>query len=368
MLTPLRRSGLALLSVGVAVAWVAAQPNPQPNPQSNPLPNPYHRVDNWFKVPPGFKWSIIAAVAPDAQDNLWVVQRQDPPILKFDKSGVLVKTFGDGLFALPHGLFIDREGFLWVPDSGPFGERGRVPGKGFQVFKFDQDGKLLMTLGKPNVPQAGPDTFLGPTGVVINGSQWIPSTEPSGGYRGLVLFGDKSNSWVGTRSLWNEHTYHVSNICDDRDNACPAPNVYGSFPAVETRNWTLPWLNDFRQNVQDKGLFDAPDPTVALTVDCTTPVVAHVQVRNVGSASLPAGVTVGVYVVGSPDVLAATGTTTHVLFPGQVETVDVTVPAAKGSSTSTFRGAIVIDPNAPLFHECRADNDATGPATARCTK
>ncbi|HEV2985185.1 MAG TPA: hypothetical protein VGX46_12385 [Vicinamibacterales bacterium] len=131
-------------------------------------PNPYHRVDNWEKVAPGFQWGTIAAVVPDGQDNLWVLQRGDPPILKFDKSGQLLKTLGDGLFALPHGLFIQPDGSLWVVDSGPFTERGRVPGKGTQVFKLDQNGKVLLTLGKPNTPQAGPDTFLGPTGVAVN--------------------------------------------------------------------------------------------------------------------------------------------------------------------------------------------------------
>ena len=86
----------------------------------------------------------------------------------FDASRKLVKSFGKGMFLQPHGLHVDPEGNIWVTDSGPFYEAGKTEGKGFQVFKFNRDGKLLMTLGKAGVGVAGPDTFVGPTDVVVN--------------------------------------------------------------------------------------------------------------------------------------------------------------------------------------------------------
>ena len=58
--------------------------------------------------------------------------------------------------------------------------------------------------------------------VTVNGVTWVPGTTTNKSYRGLIAFGDSADSWVGTRTLWNEHTYHVSNICDDTDNACTA--------------------------------------------------------------------------------------------------------------------------------------------------
>jgi DNA-binding beta-propeller fold protein YncE len=88
--------------------------------------------------------------------------------MRFDKSYKLVKSFGQGLMLQPHGLHIAPEGNIWVTDSGPFYEQGVTPGKGFQVFKFNRDGKLLMTLGKPGVSAAGPDTFVAPTDVIVN--------------------------------------------------------------------------------------------------------------------------------------------------------------------------------------------------------
>jgi DNA-binding beta-propeller fold protein YncE len=58
-------------------------------------------------------------------------------------------------------LAIDRVGSVWVTDA-----QGK-DGKGQQVFKFSPDGKILMTLGKAGVAGTGPDTFNGPSDVVI---------------------------------------------------------------------------------------------------------------------------------------------------------------------------------------------------------
>jgi sugar lactone lactonase YvrE len=83
------------------------------------------------------------------------------PILKIDAAGKVVKSFGAGMFIFPHGLFVDRDGNVWVTDG-----RGKG-GKGHQVFKFSPDGKLLMTLGKAGVTGEGPDTFNSPSDVLI---------------------------------------------------------------------------------------------------------------------------------------------------------------------------------------------------------
>ena len=84
------------------------------------------------------------------------------------------------------------------------------------------------------------------------------------------LYGDSANSWVGTRTLWNEHTYHVTqHLRRHRQRVRRAQHVRID-PDARDENWTLPWLNDFRQNVQDVGIFNAPDAVVALAVDCTT--------------------------------------------------------------------------------------------------
>ena len=39
------------------------------------------------------------------------------PILKFDASGKLVKSFGAGMFVSPHGIHVDRQGNIWLTDG-----------------------------------------------------------------------------------------------------------------------------------------------------------------------------------------------------------------------------------------------------------
>jgi hypothetical protein len=305
-------------------------------------------------------------------DVLWQTPNHD---LSSSVTGSSVFDFeGDGKAEV---IYAD-ECFLWVFDGKTGAVRFAAPHSSFTateaslVADIDGDGRAEMLMVSNSAdPSANGWKCMNASNqpVTVNGVTWAPGPQVGKSYRGLVAFGDAANSWVGTRTLWSEHTYHVSNICDNRDSACDAPNVYGSIPKVEKKNWTLPWLNNFRQNVQDKGLFDAPDATVSISVDCTNPVLVHVQVRNIGLASLPAGVDVGVFKHdASGDTQVGQATTTHALFPGQTEEILVSVPSAMATNKDQFLGKILVDPNMPKFHECREDNDQSDIAAAHCVQ
>jgi hypothetical protein len=99
----------------------------------------------------------------------------DPPIIEVDRTGKIIKSFGTGMFVHTHGMCMDRDGNLWAGDSGPSfagpersetGSQPRAKALGYVFYKFNQDGQLLMTLGKPGVSKAGPDTFVAPTACV----------------------------------------------------------------------------------------------------------------------------------------------------------------------------------------------------------
>jgi DNA-binding beta-propeller fold protein YncE len=142
-----------------------------PDPAPNSQPNPYRPIENWAQLPEGRKWGSTVAVDIDRDGrSIWVFDRCGagtclgsslPPLLHFDPSGRLLKSFGEGMFVWPHGLFVDRDGNVWVTDG-----QGRE-GKGQQVIKFSPDGKILMTLGKPGVGVRGTDTFNQPNDVVL---------------------------------------------------------------------------------------------------------------------------------------------------------------------------------------------------------
>jgi len=151
-----------ILLAAVAVAVGSNEPNAQPNP--------YRTISDWAKLPEGRTWGSTAGVDVDAHDHIWVAERcganscagsKLAPILEFDTSGKLLKSFGAGMFVFPHGIFADKDGNVWVTDG-----QGK-DGKGHQVFKFSPDGKVLLTLGKAGVAGNGPDTFNMPSDVVV---------------------------------------------------------------------------------------------------------------------------------------------------------------------------------------------------------
>ena len=47
----------------------------------------------------------------------YCVGHTDDPILEFDQSGKLLKSFGSELFVYPHGIFIDKEDNIWTTDG-----------------------------------------------------------------------------------------------------------------------------------------------------------------------------------------------------------------------------------------------------------
>jgi len=183
---------------------------------------------------------------------------------------------------------------------------------------------------------------------------------------GIYVLGHPRNEWVRTRRIWNEHTYHVTNVNED-----------GTIPTRETPNWTAPRLNNFRQNVQPDGLFDAPDLLVEdLYVSlrsCPTRLDVTARVVNRGTSGAPAGVTVTFYEgVGAARVVVGRAVTTRALLPGESEAVVMAPPfdVPVGMETATFSfEATVNDPaDMPLdtLHECRDANNTAGPVTATC--
>ena len=140
---------------------------------ANDAPNPYKFDFGWAKLPKGRTWGAAVGVATDRDGkSIWVFDRCEnatdcskstvDPIMKFDSTGKMVKSFGGGLFNYPHGLHVDPDNNIWVTDG-----RAMNNGKGHTVMKFNQDGKLLMTLGKPGVAGATQDTFNAPSDVYV---------------------------------------------------------------------------------------------------------------------------------------------------------------------------------------------------------
>ena len=189
----LKRVIFALGIASVLVGWIfGTKTFAQADPNS--APNPYRTVENWAKLPDGRTWGqVISADIDRDGKSIWVVERCGgtscaksdlAPVLKFDSSGNLVKSFGAGMIVRPHGLFIDKNNDVWVTDGDA------ENGKGDQVFEFSQDGKVLLTLGKAGIAGDGPDTFNKPSDVLIapNGDIFVADGHGPGSNARIVKF------------------------------------------------------------------------------------------------------------------------------------------------------------------------------------
>lgn len=184
MSRPFRMSFMLLAAAIGALSLSANRSQSLADTQAASLPNPYRAAEAFGRLPEGRKWGSTSAIALDSQGHIWVGERCEKnscadstldSILEFDASGKLLKSFGGGLLAVPHSIYFDKAGNIWVTDSGEL----RLPSapaptpatsaretKGHIAIKFSTDGRILMTLGKPGVIGDGPDTFHEPNAVV----------------------------------------------------------------------------------------------------------------------------------------------------------------------------------------------------------
>jgi sugar lactone lactonase YvrE len=167
---PMQYRVMVLLGVAI-VASAVMSPVRADAQDVNNAPNPYRAVENWPQLPEGRVWGQAISIDIDRDGkSIWVFDRcggktctgsNAAPIQKFDSSGKLVTSFGAGMFVFPHGLFVDRDGNVWVSDG-----KG-AEGKGHTVVKFSPDGKVLMTLGTPGVAGSDEAHFNAPSDVVV---------------------------------------------------------------------------------------------------------------------------------------------------------------------------------------------------------
>ena len=78
----------------------------------------YEQLDNWANVPPGWSLGEVGAVGVDSQDNVYVFNRGDHPMMIFDREGKFLRAWGEGLFPRAHGLHMAPDGTVFLTDDG----------------------------------------------------------------------------------------------------------------------------------------------------------------------------------------------------------------------------------------------------------
>ncbi|PRP97886.1 FG-GAP repeat protein [Enhygromyxa salina] len=144
---------------------------------------------------------------------------------------------------------------------------------------------------------------------------------------GIEIWGDALDNWVSTRPVWNQHSYHITNV-----------GIDGSIPVHEESSWLFPMddpYNGYRRNVQGASDFCAPNLVLfdmrAELLMCPN-LVLSVDVANLGCLGVGAGVNVSFY----EETLGYLGTveTQNQLPAGAKETVTL-------DSGQALEGAVV---------------------------
>lgn len=152
------------------------------------VPSAAWTVTDWGRLPAGMQWDAASQVSTTPEGQIVVLRRTNPFFVVLTPDGEVVRTWGENLYRVAHGLRIDREGALWVTDNADN-----------IVQKWSADGRLLLTLGRKGVAGGneatdafdGPaDVFVTPAGdiVVADGyrNSRIVRFAPDGTFRGVI--------------------------------------------------------------------------------------------------------------------------------------------------------------------------------------
>jgi hypothetical protein len=191
---------------------------------------------------------------------------------------------------------------------------------------------------------------------VTNAGSNCPGVTPRAG---LFVYGDPLDRWVPTRKVWTQHAYHVTNA-----------TAAGNVPLHEDPNWAQPGLNNYRQNVQGDGVFNAPDLALDLSVSLDRcglgELLLRARVTNLGALGVPAGIEVSFHAGTSAAApLLGTGTTAVNLLPGAATVVELAIPDP-GGLADYYALADVGGAGAGTVAECNEANNGGGTTAVGC--
>ncbi|RME25126.1 MAG: hypothetical protein D6806_08445 [Deltaproteobacteria bacterium] len=171
---------------------------------------------------------------------------------------------------------------------------------------------------------------------------------------GIRIFGDVLDNWVRTRRIWNQHTYHITNVTED-----------GQVPADEEEGWLV--YNSYRQNELGSGegaATAAPDIVAtepgAGVAGCPGFIVLWAWISNRGAIDIGPGIPVSFW-LGNPAAggqLIGVARTTRKLEPGQAQRVMFTWTNPPAGEHSVVVIADSDGSGLGITTECSEDNNA----------
>jgi len=137
---------------------------------------------------PGWAIGMVSWVASAKDGTIYLLQRADTadPVMAVDRNGKILRSWGKGMYTMPHAIRLDPQGNVWTTDAASS-----------MVYKFKNDGTLLMKIEVGGQPSPCPNNFCSTTDIAFarDGHLFI-----SDGYRNARILeytadGKKVNEW-----------------------------------------------------------------------------------------------------------------------------------------------------------------------------
>jgi hypothetical protein len=178
------------------------------------------------------------------------------------------------------------------------------------------------------------------------------------GNNGVYVYSDPEEKWMPTRRVWNQQSYHITNI-----------KVDGSLPAPEPASWGPDGFNNYRVSFQGKGVFNAADLIVDLEISgigCPAQLVLRARVKNIGSLGVQAGIQVLFFEgVDAGGTLIGETMTTMPLLPGAFELDELPYDLQSPDPVPIFVTVDGIDALSGIIPECQRQRAVRGPGLTR---
>jgi len=170
----------------------------------------YEVAEGWDKLPDGWSFREAAAVGTDSNDNVYVFNRGEHPMIVFDREGNFLRSWGEGVFPRAHGVTMGPDDTIFCTDDGDH-----------TVRKCKLDGTVLFTLGisgKPTPFMSG-DPFNRCTHVALdptNGDFYV--SDGYGNARVHKYSPDGKHLFSWGESGTGPGQFNIAhNVCTDKD-------------------------------------------------------------------------------------------------------------------------------------------------------
>lgn len=155
----------------------------------------YEIVEGWAKLPEGIQFGYTHGIETDSEDHVYVFHTNAPAVVKFDKNGNYISSWGDEFAGGAHGFLLNEEDgveFLYLTDTS----------RGLMV-KTTLDGSILLTIGTPDLPDVyDAERKFVPTDVAVapNGDIYVTDGYGQNWIHQYDAEGRPIRSWGGTGS------------------------------------------------------------------------------------------------------------------------------------------------------------------------